>query len=63
MEDDIKQDLVKDSKEGTNERWGWYSALYTLAGNDIRLRDAWLEALVVDFLQHLSFLHETQQHK
>ena len=34
--------------------------LYKLAGNDIRLRDAWLESTIVDFLNHISFLTELE---
>lgn len=35
-----------------------FSWLYTLAGNDIRLREAWLRAPVVEFLNQLAFLIE-----
>ena len=54
----------KDSKEKSKsfaERWGWYQILYEVAGDDIIIRNAWLDTEVIDFLNHVSFKREKQQ--
>lgn len=40
------------------QRWGWFAWLYRLAGNDVRLREAWLRTTIVEFFNQISFLTE-----
>ena len=40
------------------QRWGWFAWLYTLAGNDVRLREAWLRTTIVEFFNQLAFIIE-----
>jgi len=40
------------------EKWGWMIPLYELCGNDLNLRNDWLNSNVIEFLNQLSFLKE-----
>ncbi len=44
--------------ESFGQRWGWFAWIYRLAENDIRIREAWLRAPVIEFLNQLAFLIE-----
>lgn len=44
--------------ESFGRRWNWFAWLYRLAGNDIRLREAWLRAPVIELFNQMSFLTE-----
>lgn len=39
-------------------KYGWSLQLYTLAGNDLNLKDRWLEVSVKDFFDHLMMLED-----
>lgn len=56
--DEPEIDLEPQQSQSFQEKWGWYIPLYDLCGNDLKLREDWLNTNVLEFLNQLSFLKE-----
>lgn len=53
----------REHEQSFTERWNWYLSLYELCGNDLRMRNEWLEVTIIEFLNQLSFLKEYNDYK
>lgn len=65
LEEDEIEKLNKETKSKDNfaERWGWIASLNSLCddGRNIILRNAWLRASIIEFLNQLAYLKELSE--
>ena len=62
-EDEEIDNESREHEQSFTERWNWYLSLYELCGNDLRMRNEWLEVTIIEFLNQLSFLKEYNDYK
>lgn len=62
-DDDNLEPESREQEQSFTERWNWYLSLYELCGNDLRMRNEWLEVTIIEFLNQLSFLKEYNEYK
>ena len=61
---DIKDRAEKEAAAKENsfsKRWGWLSTIHDLSGNDLFLREKWLQTSVKFFFNHLTMIKEKNQ--